>query len=386
MSKRSEYMSRILRAWTPALVLVLAMATFFAVFASAAQALPAGFWGVVPQSNLSTEQFQRLGNGGVESIRIPIGWSSVQPNKAGSFNWGSYDSQIEEAAKAGVKVLPFLTGAPEWAVPGKKVPGAGGLKAPGRLPVSGAARTGWAAFLTAAVARYGPTGSFWSEHPSVPKRPIREWQIWNEPNFKYFVAKPNPAEYGQLVKISYTALRAADPGAQIVLAGLFSRPKGARDRRTGKHKSLNWYASDFINVMYKKTPGVKSKFSGAALHPYTIFAKELPEVVDEFRHYLALNKDGAKKLLITELGWSSGKKNTGNLFAKGPSGQAKELRTAFTQLRNKQVKWKLKSVFWFSVDDLPGACNFCDGSGLFGPGFTPKPSWFSYVKFAGGTP
>jgi hypothetical protein len=375
-------MSRILRAWT----LALALAAFFAVFASAAQALPAGFWGVVPQNGLSTEQFQRLSRGGVESIRIPIGWPAVQSTQGGSFDWNGFDNQIEEAAKAGIKVLPFLSGAPEWAVPAKRVPGAGGLTAPARLPVSGAARTGWAAFLTAAVARYGPTGSFWSEHPGVPQMPIREWQIWNEPNFKYFIAKPNPAEYGQLVKISYTALRAADPGARVLLAGLFARPKGARDRKTGKHKSLNWYASDFVNVMYKRTPGIKTKFQGAALHPYTIYAKELPEVVAEFRKTLAANHDAAKKLLITELGWSSGPKNGGNLFAKGLAGQAKELRTAFTQLRNNQAKWKLKSVDWFSVDDQPGACNFCDGSGLFGEGFNPKPAWYSYVKFAGGTP
>lgn len=375
-------MSRILRAWA----LALALTTVFAIFASAAQALPTGFWGVVPQNGLSAEQFQRLGRGGVESIRMPIGWASVQPTQESSFDWSGFDNQVEEAAKAGIKVLPFLSGAPEWAVPGKPVAGAGGLKAPAHLPVSGAARTGWASFLTAAVARYGPTGSFWSEHPGVPKLPIREWQIWNEPNFKYFIAKPNPAEYGQLVKISYTALKAADPGAQVVLAGLFARPKGARDRRTGKHKSLNWYASDFINAMYRKTPGIKGKFSGVALHPYTIYARELPEVVEEFRHYLAINHDGGKKLLITELGWSSGKKNTANGFAKGPAGQARELRAAFTQLRNKQVKWKLKSVYWFSVDDQPGACNFCDGSGLFASGFTPKPAWYSYVKFAGGTP
>jgi hypothetical protein len=382
MAKASEQTKRIRRA-CGALVAVTAI---FAAFASAAQALPAGFWGVVPQSSLTTEQFQRLSRGGVESIRIPVGWQSVQQAKGGEFDWSGFDNQIEEATKAGIKVLPFLSGAPEWAVPYKTVPGAGGLEAPAHLPVTGAARTGWAAFLTAAVARYGPTGSFWSEHPGVPKRPIREWQIWNEPNFKYFIAKPNPTEYGQLVKISSTALKAADPGAKVILAGLFARPKGARNPKTGKHKSLNWYASDFVNKMYRTTPGLKASFNGAALHPYTIHAKELPGVIEEFREVLTVNHDGGKSLWITELGWSSGKPSQGNQFAKGPQGQTRELRTAFTKLRNKQLAWKLKSVFWFSVDDAPGACNFCDGSGLFGEGFKPKPSWFSYVKFAGGTP
>lgn len=373
---------RILRAWTPALAITL----FFAAFASTAQALPAGFWGVVPQTNLSAEKFQRLGRGGVESLRIPIGWAAVQPNPGATYDWSGFDNQIEEAAKAGIKVLPFLTGAPEWAVPGKSVPGAGGLKAPARLPVNGEARTAWVAFLTAAVARYGPAGSFWSEHPGVPRRPIREWQIWNEPNFKYFIAKPNPAEYGQLVKLSFTALRVADPGAKVVLAGLFSRPKGARDRKTGKHKSLNWYASDFVEAMYKRTPGVKTKFQSAALHPYTVFAKELPEVTEELRNVLKANGDAAKSLLITELGWSAGPKKENNYFAKGVAGQARELRTAFTLIKKYQAKWRLKSIFWFSVDDLEGACNFCGHSGLFGPGFVPRPAWFSYVKFAGGTP
>jgi hypothetical protein len=381
MSKASLNMKRMLRAWSA----VVAVAAIFATFASAAQALPAGFWGVVPQSHLTNEQFQRLGNGGVESIRIPVGWASVQQTQDGPFDWSGFDNQVEEAAKAGIKVLPFLSGAPEWAVPSKRVPGAGGLEAPAHLPVSGAGRAGWVSFLTAAVARYGPTGSFWSEHPGVPKRPIRQWQIWNEPNFKYFLAKPNPAEYGKLVKISHTALKAADPGAQVVLAGMFSRPKGARTA-AGKHKSLNWYASDFVNAMYKKTPGIKTKFQGASLHPYTIRASELSGVVNEFRKVLTVNKDAGKGLWITELGWSSGKPSAGNQFAKGPGGQARELRTAFKTLRKQQVKWKVKSVFWFSVDDAPGACNFCDGSGLFAEGFVPKPAWSAYVSFAGGTP
>lgn len=374
-------MTRILRAWT----LALALMALFAVFASAAQALPVGFWGAVPQSSMSEEQLQRLGSGGVESLRIPIGWASVQPTRGGEYNWSGYDSQIEAAAKTGIRVLPFLSGAPEWAVQGRRVPGAHGLEAPAHLPVSGVARGGWIGFLRAAVAHYGPRGSFWAEHPGIPRRPIREWQIWNEPNFKYFVARPNPAEYGRLVRISYNALHAADPGARLILAGLFARPKGARTR-TGRHKSLNWYASDFVNVMYRRTPGIAKRFQGAALHPYSINARELSGVIAEFRHFLARNHDARKQLLVTELGWSSGPRSRGNLFAKGPGGQARELRVAFRQLRNHQRRWRLRSVYWFSVDDQPGACNFCDGSGLFGEGFVPKPAWYSYVHFTGGTP
>ena len=368
-----------------ALTLALALAAALA-FASRAEALPAKFWGAVPQSTLSAEQFHRLGRGGVKSVRLALDWGNLQPQKEGTIEWSGIDASIERAALAGVDVLATVNNAPSWAVPSARVSGGGGSRAPAHLPVSGAAAAGWKSLLKQAVERYGPNGVFWATHPSVPPRPIRAWQIWNEPNFKYFVTKPNPTEYGKLVKLSYPAVKSVDPGAKVLLAGLFARPKGARVPGTDKHKSLNWFASDFVERMYETNPGIKSKFSGVSLHPYSFFAQELPELIEELRAVLGESRDPGKGLWITELGWSSGKPTPTNLFAKGLAGQAQQLSSAFTLLRNKATKWRIKGVYWFSVDDATGVCNFCDGSGLFGDGFTPKKSWFAYVKFAGGTP
>ncbi|MBW8059918.1 MAG: hypothetical protein FVQ78_06200 [Solirubrobacterales bacterium] len=64
----------------------------------------------------------------------------------------------------------------------------------------------------------------------------------------------------------------------------------------------------------------------------------------------------------------------------------KQLKGAFRLLRRNQRKWRVQRVYWFSVDDVRGSCNFCDGSGLFGAGFVPKPSWFAFTRFAGGQP
>ena len=369
-------------AWIAVLALVIATS---GASATAAQALPPGFWGVVPQGVLKPEQLQRLQRGGVQSERIPISWPAVQPIQGGAFDWSSIDVQVEAAAQAGIAVLPFLSNAPTWAAPSVFVPGSGRtVSAPAHLPVSGAGRAGWISFLTAAIARYGPSGSFWAERPLVPRRPVRTWQIWNEPNFKYFVTKPDPAEYGKLVKISYTAIKTADPAAKVVLGGLFARPKGCRANT--KPKRI-FCAADFLEQMYERTPGIKTKFNGVALHPYTAAYQELPEVTEEFRAVLSANKDAAKSLWVTELGWSSQPLDpVHNIFAKGPAGQAAQLKGAFSLLKANQRKWKVQGVYWFSVDDYAGACNFCDGSGLFGTGFIPKKSWFSYVKFAGGTP
>ena len=178
------------------LLCACAALVLLAASASVAQALPRTFWGVVPQATPTLEQLQRLKRGGVSSIRIPIVWPVIQPNRNGAMDWSGIDAQVENAASTGIEVLPFLVGAPTWAVPAVWAPGSGhSVKAPRNLPVTGAAAGGWSSFVRGAVARYRPGGSFWAEHPTLPQHPIRTWQIWNEPNFMYFVARPHHLQY-----------------------------------------------------------------------------------------------------------------------------------------------------------------------------------------------
>lgn len=345
--------------------------------APAAFAVPGNFWGVVPQSSPEVAQLQRLKAGGVDSVRVPISWGSVQSRKGAAFNWNEPDGYVAAAAAAGLAALPFLSTAPSWAVPVDRRFGS-----PAFLPVrSGQQRSGWTQFVKQAVLRYGPGGSFWVENPGLPRKPLRTWQVWNEPNFKYFVGRPNPAEYGKLVKLSSSAIKAADPGAQVILGGLFSRPIEATFK---KRPPQAYFAADFLDQMYESTPGIKSKFQGVSLHPYTGSWKNLSARIEEFRSVLKVHRDIGKGLWVTEVSWSSEPPRQGNSFAKGRAGQARELKGAFRLFRNNQRKWNLQQIYWFSINDAPGLCNFCGGSGLFADGFKPKPAWSAYVGFAGG--
>ena len=218
--------------------------------------------------------------------------------------------------------------------------------------------------------------------------PIRTWQIWNEENFKYFVAAPNPAEYGKLVKLSAAAIKGIDPAAKLILGGMFAYPKEGEDKYKKIKPRPAYFATEFLDRMYKSTPGIKTKFQGVALHPYTYNYQRLIPYIEEFRDVLKEHGDAGKGLWITELGWSSGHPSAANGFnryEKGPQGQVKQLKGSFKLLEERQALWKVKRVYWFSVDDQASNCNFCDGSGLFGPGFVPKPSWPAFVKFAGGS-
>jgi Glycosyl hydrolase catalytic core len=357
----------------------LALVGFAAFGASGAAALPATFWGVDPQTIPEPEQYGRLQQGGVDSIRIPVPWAEVQPSKGALPDWSTMDAVVANASRAGMEVLPFVYAAPSWAVPSGTL---NGVAVPRFLPVrTSAQQAAWKAFLVAAVERYGPSGTFWRQNPGVPMRPIRTWQIWNEENFEYFVSKPNPAEYGKLVRLSSEAIKGADSGAKIILGGMFAFPKGCHAKRP-----KSFCAPDFLEQMYAKTPGIKNKFDGVALHPYTGQYQQLTPYIEEFRDVLKRNHDAGKGLWITEVGWSSQPLDPGDIFAKGLSGQATQLKGAFRLFERMQVKWHLKRVYWFSIDDAAGNCNFCGGTGLFSAGFVPKPAWYAYVKFAGGTP
>ena len=346
--------------------------------AAPAQAVPRRFWGVVPQQWPSIGQLHRLRRGGVDSIRFSIDWNQASPRAP--IDWSEADRKVEGAARARIEALPFLYGAPSWAVRSRPVPGThGGLPTPAHLPATGRASRRWAGFVRAAVERYGPHGSFWREHRSVPKRPVHVWQVWNEENFKYFVARPRPREYGRLVKRTAHAIRAADRHATIVLGGLFARPLEARQRFKPPRA---YFAADFLARMLRGSRGVRASFDGVALHPYAASFRRLPGEIGEVR--AALRRGGAarKSLWLTELGWSSQYPNRRDSFARGVRGQARQLKGAFGLLRRHWRRWRLRRVYWFSVDDQPGICNFCAGTGLFRANLRPKPAWHACVRFA----
>jgi hypothetical protein len=359
------------------LLIALLAALAVLLLPASALALPRDFWGVVPAETPGEGQLTTIANGGVETIRVPFNWAAVQSGPGALPDWSSTDTEVENADRTGLDVLPFLAGPPAWAIARETV---SGVEAPVSLPVqTPAQRQGWREFLRLVVFRYGPGGSFWSEHPELAPRPIRTWQIWNEENYKYFDARPSPSQYGELVKNSFAALRSADGGAKIVLGGLFGSPKGGASTATPKRA---YFATDFLERMYRTTPGVRTKFAAVALHPYSPSYRRLPGEIEALRAVMAKEHDAGKALWITELGWSSlhpSAANGNNQFEKGPQGQRRELLGAFKLLMAGQRAWHLQRVYWFSLTDAPGSCNFCDGSGLFGEGFAPKPAWYAYV-------
>jgi Beta-galactosidase/Glycosyl hydrolase catalytic core len=353
---------------------VTAVLLFVGSGSGASPKLPAGFFGIAPQTPLGQQDVEYMKAGGIESIRVPFPWSSIQPTRTGGYDWSSVDPTIEVASRGGLQVLPFLAGTPRW------------LGKPTTIPVLNARqRSAWIAFVKAAAKRYGPGGEFWREHaqeginyePAIPKPlPVRSWQIWNEANFFYFAYPVSPGRYAKLVTISSKAIKSVQPGAKVVLTGLFGEPTASGKR--GLSSSI------FLKRFYE-TPGIKSRFDAIALHPYAIDTESLEEMVEAI-HAVTLENHDRPSLYITEMGWGSQNDFQQVAFEQGIQGQVRELKGAYAFLIENQRRLNLKQVYWFSWKDAAFLCNFCDSVGLFrsGPRFHAKPAWRAFVGITGG--
>ena len=300
----------------------------------------------------------------------------MQPTEKGGYDWSGFDEVVALAARHGIQVLPFLYSTPPW-ISAK-------YNDPADQQRQG--QKAWVAFLRAAVERYGPGGEFWDERapgvqyvPAVPRPlPIRNWQIWNEANFFYFAYPATPQRYAKLLQISSPAIKRVDPTAKVILTGLFGEPKVRGPK--------GMPAAQFLEALYR-TPGIKSRFDGIALHPYAIDAESLEEFVEELYEVTVENRDRVP-LYITEMGWGSQNNFKLVAFEQGPRGQAKQLKDSYTYLLENRNRLDLKQVYWFSWKDLPDSCDFCDSVGFFhaGPKFKPKPAWRTFVGLTGGRP
>jgi len=130
---------------------------------------------------------------------------------------------------------------------------------------------------------------------------ISDWEIWNEPNNAGFWGPQADCDsYTALLKVTYTAIKQADPNAIVLTGGL------APESTDGSNVS----PIDFLTCIYKD--GGKDYFDGVADHPYTF--PNLPSsnsanawaqmsfTSPSLRSVMTTNSDANKKIWMTEFG------------------------------------------------------------------------------------
>lgn len=345
-----------MKTWLAFVFSVLALAgSFSAATAEPASADPDPFFGVMSQMQLTDSDFDLMAWGRIGTFRLPINWGSVDSEEPGNMNWEWVDRVVGITARRGIDLLPDFHDTPKWMAGDRR-----------RVPVwNGEVIGRWKAFLRQAVTRYGSNGTFWLDHPEIPRQPVRYWQIWNEPNIRYWAWPVSPKRYAKLLRISANTIRSVDPAAKIVTAGLYSRPPRGSGISAGR----------YLYRLYRQ-PGFRRSFDVAAIHPYASNTTRSVRRTFPIRRVLDRHHQSGKQIMVTELGWGS---DATSSFGQGsPDAQARQLVSAYRQYLRLRNRLKLKSVIWFSWEDLPPgskSCSFCLETGLFDIFGNPKPAW-----------
>lgn len=168
--------------------------------APAFRAVPIGLCEDYPEESTSWEQVRAdlalLRAAGIRDLRVSFGWDSIEPADD-RFDWTFWDEFVRLAVdEHGIRLRPYLAYTPAWAA----APGEGEVWT--RPPAD---PRQFAEFVTAVAGRYGDR--------------IDSWELWNEPdNPSYWTG--TIAQFAALLHGGAAAVRAADPGATVVLGGI----------------------------------------------------------------------------------------------------------------------------------------------------------------------
>lgn len=268
--------------------LALAVAAIVALMLAppvGAAPVPADFPGVYPSKHDTFDAGRReesmdlQAKVGVGTLRIPFDWSAFE-RSPGEWDFSTYDPIVADAARRGMRILPILFDPPSFRS-SRGTSTTRGMFPPNDFDAMGE-------FAAQLVRRYGPKGSLWAERPALRRVPIRSWQVWNEPNIPpWWPGRADPEGYTRLLEAVARAIRAADPSAEVVAAGLPNSNQGPS-------------VKTYLTRMY--AAGAAQWFDTLAIHPYGADFYDVMGQIHEMRAIATQHGDDAP-IWISELGW-----------------------------------------------------------------------------------
>lgn len=229
---------------------------------------------------------------GVEWVRLNVFWRELEPTQ-GQIDFATLDPVIDGLTEQGLSILLTVSASPTWARQERSEQGP-----PDDYAVFGD-------FLTALASRY--------------QGRVSAYQIWREPNLRREWAStfhPISAQaYINLLTVAHQAIKAADPGAMVITAGL--APTGFNDGVNAIDDRLylrQMYAANVTAVSDARAahpggwgnppdatcctaaPGVESHFDS----PTFFFL----DTLNDYRRIMLENGDNTP-LWVTAFGWGS---------------------------------------------------------------------------------
>src|SRR4051812_35095915 len=207
-------------------------------------------------------------------------WAESGPPRQGvhRYDWRRLDAVARALASHRLRWLPILDYSAIWAATYK-----GDYHSPPR------SNADYAAYARAFAARYGRGGSFWRSHPRLPRLPVTDYEIWNEPNNGKWFWKPKPdaARFADMYLRARAEIRAVEGRPPVVVGGLVAHPS-------------------FVRAMSAARPDLRGKVDGLGWHAYAPRVDGLLKGLRDLRATLELEGEPDLPVHVTELGWPTG--------------------------------------------------------------------------------
>ena len=315
-------------------------------------------WGT--SSKTQDRTARKMQDVGAQWARLNISWSDwVEPSDGQYSNsaLSHFDRGINLSIAAGYRVMITVEESPSWARDGSN------KNSPPRDNAE------LAEFMSFIANRY--------------KDKVEAYQVWNESNLLWaWPSGPNPAGYAQMLRAVAPAIRAADPSAKVVFAGI----------------SRNEY--QYLEGVYDAMPDIGNYFDVMATHPYVLYGGSPEEIsYDEngriangtFSGYRELRRTmeahgDIKPIWLTEFGWST----TTDLsvpqnLGVSPQTQADYLKRAYDCLAQDPyvevaLWYSFRNEFWEN-----DANTWVAQLGLLTTDFAPKPAYYALKNYVPGS-
>ncbi len=242
------------------------------------------------QEGAQPHEFVMLNEMGFGWVKQEFSWRDIEGIEKGARDWWRADQIVNAANDAGLKMAARLDRQPFWTDPPDN-------QWKDNQPPSD--YQDFADFCGAMAERY--------------RGRVAAYQIWNEPNLdrEWGDKPPNPVEYTALLKGCYLAIKAADPDAIVISAGLAPTGTSTEQVMTDMDFLQGMYdagAAAYFDVLGLHAPGYKtppavSADEAAVSEEYGNGRWFAFRHVEDMRAIMVANGDGAKQVALMEMGW-----------------------------------------------------------------------------------
>ncbi|MCX7927653.1 MAG: beta-galactosidase [Candidatus Omnitrophica bacterium] len=294
-----------------------------------------------PDTDSRLLSVDKMVEAGVSIVRLDFVWQEIEPQE-GIWNFQLYDELVEMLVRRNIQILGLLDYSADWA------------SSCGRWNCPPKDNLLFVQFAQKVVNRY--------------KDRIRYWEIWNEPDSNvYWQPQDGLVKYVGLLKDVYCAIKQEDPNCFVLNGGLANGL--ASVNRLYDAGAAGYF--DIMNVHLFESP----------LDPLAL--KRAQAFLERVHKIMQRNKDGHKKIWITELGAPGvrrGLRVDNWWLGKNPNEhqQAQWVRLVFTKLLD--IKY-VEKIFWAFWRDTNGHWkNGIDYFGLLRNDFSVKESFIAYKE------